>query len=86
VTRVSRNLHSKLYSNPSVTQISSPLTRREKQILQLSADGYSTKQIASKLQISEYTVNQHISSIFKKLKAKNKAEAVAKAFRQQLIQ
>jgi DNA-binding CsgD family transcriptional regulator len=85
LTRVSRNLHSKLYSNPSVTKISSPLTRREKQILQLSADGYSTKQIASKLQISEYTVNQHISSIFKKLRAKNKAEAVAKAFRQQLI-
>jgi DNA-binding CsgD family transcriptional regulator len=86
LARVSRNLHSKLYSNSSVTKTTSLLTNREKQILQLSADGYSTKHIASKLHISEYTVNEYISSIFKKLKAKNRTEAVAKALRQQLIQ
>ncbi|MBN2910893.1 response regulator transcription factor [Polycladomyces sp. WAk] len=86
LTRVSRNLHSKLHSNFSVKKTSSLLTNREKQILQLSADGYSTKHIASELHISEYTVNEYISSIFKKLKAKNRTEAVAKALRQHLIQ
>jgi DNA-binding CsgD family transcriptional regulator len=85
LTRVSKNLHSKLFSNASVTKIPSLLTNRETQILQLCADGYSTKHIASKLQISEYTVNEYISSIFKKLKANNRTEAVAKAIRQQLI-
>ncbi|MFC7440695.1 LuxR C-terminal-related transcriptional regulator [Laceyella putida] len=86
LSRLSKNLHSKLYSNSPVIKTSSLLSHREKQILQLSADGYSTKHIASKLQLSEYTVNEYINSIFKKLKAKNRTEAVAKAFRQQLIQ
>lgn len=85
LTRVSRNLRTKLYANTSSFQLSSPLTHREKQILQFSADGFSTKQIASKLKISEYTVNEYIRSVFKKLQAKNRAEAVAKALRQQLI-
>lgn len=85
LTRVSRNLRTKLYANTTAFQLSSPLSHREKQILQFSADGLSTKQIAFKMKISEHTVNEYIRSVFKKLQAKNRAEAVAKALRQKLI-
>ncbi|MBI0390822.1 MULTISPECIES: LuxR C-terminal-related transcriptional regulator [Thermoactinomyces] len=85
LTRVSRNLRTKLYANASPLQLSSPLTHREKQILRFSANGLSTKQIAARLKISEHTVNEYIRSVFKKLHAKNRAEAVAKALRQRLI-
>jgi DNA-binding NarL/FixJ family response regulator len=53
-----------------------PLTPRELEVLQLLADGLANKQIALKLEISEHTVKFHISSIYKKLGATNRAEAV----------
>lgn len=45
----------------------SPLTRREKEIVQLIVGGASNKQVASALDISERTVKGHLSSVFQKL-------------------
>jgi DNA-binding NarL/FixJ family response regulator len=53
-----------------------PLTERENQVLQLLADGLANKQIAFSLGISEHTVKFHISAIYAKLEAGNRAEAV----------
>jgi DNA-binding CsgD family transcriptional regulator len=61
------------------------LTQRETQITQLLAVGLSSKQAADKLQISVYTVNQHIRAMLLKLKAANRAHAVAIALRKHLI-
>jgi len=45
------------------------------------ADGLGNKEIASKLKISDHTVKFHISSIFAKLGAANRAEAVTLGIR-----
>lgn len=52
------------------------LTPRELEILRLIADGESNKSIASLLEISEHTVKFHIASIFEKIHAFNRTEAV----------
>jgi len=52
------------------------LTPRENEFLQLLAQGLANKQIALELEISEHTVKFHISSIYSKIGATNRTEAV----------
>ncbi len=61
------------------------LTPREIEVLRMIADGLGNKEIASKLSISDHTVKFHISSIFAKLGASNRAEAVTLGIRHGLI-
>ncbi len=53
-----------------------PLTQREMEILRLLSRGLANKQIAETLKISPHTVKFHIGSIYQKLGATNRAEAV----------
>jgi DNA-binding NarL/FixJ family response regulator len=53
-----------------------PLTERELEVLSLLAQGLANKQIAASLGISEHTVKFHVSSIYSKLNATNRAEAI----------
>ncbi|GAA0327603.1 two-component system response regulator DesR [Bacillus carboniphilus] len=53
-----------------------PLTDREKEVLELVADGKDTKEIAAKLQIKTGTVRNYISIILEKLGVKNRIEAI----------
>ena len=62
-----------------------PLTTRELEVLQMLALGLGNKSIASRLTISEHTVKFHISSIFSKLNASSRTEAVTLGLRQGLI-
>lgn len=62
------------------------LTRREIEVLQLVATGLSDKLIAKKLAIARGTVSNHIGDILGKLQASNRAEAVAIALRDGLIE
>jgi DNA-binding NarL/FixJ family response regulator len=62
-----------------------PLTSRELEVLELMGRGLPNKQIARSLQISEHTVKFHISSIFAKLRAASRTDAVGRAARQGLI-
>lgn len=61
------------------------LTERELEVLQWLAQGLANKQIASQLGISEHTVKFHVSSIYSKLDATNRAEAVRLGVQQGLI-
>jgi two-component system, NarL family, response regulator YdfI len=61
------------------------LSPREIEILRMIAEGLGNKEIASKLSLSDHTVKFHISSIFAKLGAANRAEAVTLGIRQGLI-
>jgi NarL family two-component system response regulator YdfI len=61
------------------------LTPREIEVLRMVAEGLGNKEIASKLSISDHTVKFHISSIFAKLGASNRAEAVTLGIRHGLI-
>jgi DNA-binding NarL/FixJ family response regulator len=63
----------------------SSLSEREREVLRLVADGLPTKQIALSLSISERTVKFHVNSIFHKLGADNRAQAVALAAQRGLL-
>ncbi len=61
------------------------LTSREVEVLGMLAEGLGNKTIARRLTISEHTVKFHISSIFNKLNASSRTEAVILGARQGLI-
>ncbi|MCD5325663.1 MULTISPECIES: response regulator transcription factor [Pontibacillus] len=55
-----------------------PLTEREKQVMQLMADGKNTKDISSELYITPGTVRNYISVILDKLEVSNRIEAISR--------
>ncbi len=65
---------------PKTSDFIQKLTRREKEILQLITEEYTTDEIAVKLFISSTTVISHRKSLLRKLNAKNVAGLVKKAF------
>lgn len=62
-----------------------PLTAREKEVLQLMAQGLANKQIALALAISEHTVKFHLSSLYAKLGISSRTEAVRRGVELGLI-
>jgi DNA-binding NarL/FixJ family response regulator len=62
-----------------------PLTPRELQVLELVADGLPNKAIAAALRVSDETVKFHLGSIFGKLGASNRTDAVRLALRRGLV-
>ena len=63
-----------------------PLTPREIEVLTAFADGLGNKAAARRLGISPHTVKFHSESLFRKLGASCRAEAVAKGLRQQIVE
>jgi DNA-binding NarL/FixJ family response regulator len=63
----------------------SPLTPRELEILIALSEGLSNKAIARRFDISQHTVKFHAESIFRKLGATTRADAVAKGLRRRLV-
>ena len=61
------------------------LSKRELEILNLLARGYSNQEIATKLLVSVSTVKTHIQNLFEKLDVKRRIQAVEKAKRLNLI-
>ena len=57
----------------------SPLTPRERDVLELIAKGLKQKQIAENLSISMETARKHIKNAYKKLGAHNKVDALRKS-------
>jgi DNA-binding NarL/FixJ family response regulator len=65
---------------------SDPLSPREREVLQLIAEGYSSQQIADRLFISLKTVEVHRANIASKLKARSRSDLVLHAVRTGLIE
>ena len=61
------------------------LTTREREILQLLADGMSNADVAQQLFISQETVKSHVRHILAKLEAETRTQAVAIALREAMI-
>jgi DNA-binding NarL/FixJ family response regulator len=61
------------------------LTEREREVLDLIGSGATNREIAERLFLSPHTVKEHTSSLYRKLSARNRAEAVQKAQRLGLI-
>jgi DNA-binding NarL/FixJ family response regulator len=67
------------------TSDTTPLSKREREILQRVADGATTKRVATDLGISPHTVKTHLERIFEKLGANDRAQAVAIAIRTGIV-
>ncbi len=63
----------------------SRLTAREQQVLQLLAEGLSQRDISDSLVISPRTAGKHIERILEKLEVRSRAQAVAVAYRDDLV-
>jgi DNA-binding CsgD family transcriptional regulator len=61
------------------------LTAREKEVIQLMAQGLANKQIALSLSISEHTVKFHLSSLYAKLGISSRTEAIKRGIELGLI-
>jgi DNA-binding NarL/FixJ family response regulator len=59
----------------------SSLTRREYEVIKLISKGYNNKEIATELFISEKTVKNHVSNIFKKIKVTDRTQAALYAIK-----
>lgn len=64
---------------------SDALTAREREVLQLLAQGLRNKEIATRLVVSERTVNFHLAHIYQKLNVSGRTEALSRALEQGLI-
>jgi len=62
-----------------------PLTRRELEIMRLSADGLTSAEIAERLGISPRTVNQHVDNVVGKLGTRNRAHSIAELLRSAVL-
>ncbi len=62
-----------------------PLTRREREVLQAVADGRSTTEIGRELFISVKTVKNHLASIYAKLDARDRTQAVISGVRMGIV-
>jgi DNA-binding NarL/FixJ family response regulator len=70
---------------PAAGSSTSPLTPREREVLRLLAKGLAADDIAKALFISKKTVGTHLEHIFTKLGVRSRAQAIAVAYRDDLI-
>jgi DNA-binding NarL/FixJ family response regulator len=71
-------------SQTSTSSVTAKLTKREREVLQLLADGLRQDDIAKQLFISRKTVGTHVANILRKLGVRSQTQAVAMAFRDEL--
>jgi len=74
-----------LILNPDASSSEIPLSDREKQILQLVAESYSTKEISARLNISVRTVDNHRTNIMRKLNLHDVAALTRYAIKNELV-
>jgi DNA-binding NarL/FixJ family response regulator len=72
-------------AGPQATDRLRALSKRERQILRMLADGMRNERVADELKISPLTVQSHVKNAMDKLEADTRTQAVASALRQSLI-
>jgi DNA-binding NarL/FixJ family response regulator len=83
---IQNEVHTAVTITGAPTLLRSPLTSREREILQLLAEGKSSKEVASSLGISTKTVETHRVNIMQKLEIHHVSELVRYAVRNQIIE
>jgi two-component system response regulator DesR len=70
---------------PESEQPPNLLTQREREVLEMVAGGATNREIADRLFLSPHTVKDHTSALYRKMKARNRAEAILRAQRLGLL-
>ena len=68
-----------------IKAVGAGLTPRERQVMELSAEGLTSQQVATQLGMSPRTVNQHMDNVADKLGTRNRVHTVAEAIRRDLL-
>ena len=79
-------LNSRLVSRDTDSEKIELLSKREMGVLKLASQGMSNRDIAGALEISERTVKNHLSNIFKKIEVADRTQAAVFAIRNNLIE
>lgn len=61
------------------------LSDREMEVLTFVAEGFTSKEVAEKLNVSKSTVDFHLENVYKKLKVRNRLQAVRVAVREGIL-
>lgn len=77
--RVFRTSNATSFDGNPKAQASLRITERELTVLQELAEGRSNKEIAAKLNVSPNTIKTHLASLFEKLSAKRRTDAINRA-------
>jgi two-component system, NarL family, response regulator DegU len=84
-TVLSQNLAELMLHEARRTNDESLISPREEEVLQLVVDGFGTSEIAARLFISQKTVKNHLASIYDKLDATDRTQAVLTAVRMGIV-
>jgi len=82
---IARLMLQKFQQPQPVTELPEALTERQVKILKLVSQGFSSKEIGEKLDISYYTVTTHIKNIYNKLQVNSRTEALYEAVKLGLL-
>ncbi len=88
-TPLSRQLAASMLAEVHGIPVDAPeeaVSKREEEVLQLIADGCSSAEVADRLFISQRTVKNHLASIYHKLDARDRTQAVLRAVRMGIVQ
>jgi two-component system response regulator DesR len=70
---------------PRAETVGAGLSERERRVLELASSGATNREIAARIHLSPHTVKEHLTSLYRKLGARNRAEAVQRAQRLGLL-
>jgi len=82
---IARLMLSRFQQAPDASQLPEALTERQINILKLVSQGFSSREISEKLDISYYTVTTHIKNIYNKLQVNSRTEALHEAVKLGLL-
>jgi len=82
---IARLMLQKFQQPEPVTEMPEALTERQVKILKLVSQGFSSKEIGEKLDITYYTVTTHIKNIYNKLQVNSRTEALHEALKLGLL-
>lgn len=85
VQRTIESLLKALGESSDANRLGSNLTARHRDILQLVAIGYTTEEVGDRLGIAAKTVNNHLSTMYRRMNARNLTQAVLMAVRAGLV-
>lgn len=83
---IARLMLQKFQQSQPVIELPEALTDRQVKILKLVSQGFSSKEISEKLDISYYTVTTHIKNIYNKLQVNSRTEALYEAVKLGLLE
>lgn len=84
--RIAERIYAEIDSSRDKDRPENPLSKRENQVINLIALGFTYQEIADELNLSAHTIRRHIESIYRKLKVNSKGQAIRKGWQKGFIQ